>query len=41
MEFTDGGVRLRQTKNRAGRIRRRLHTGAAGADTEVFAGGRG
>ncbi|WEO93004.1 hypothetical protein A6P39_002265 [Streptomyces sp. FXJ1.172] len=32
VEFTDGGVRLAQTKHRAGRIRRRLHTGPV-ADT--------
>ncbi|MCL7369591.1 hypothetical protein M1202_29690 [Streptomyces ardesiacus] len=34
IEFTDGGVRLAQTKRRAGRIRRRLHTGPASADDD-------
>lgn len=41
VEFTDGGVRLAQTKRRAGRIRRRLHSGNAAADDgdgSTFAG---
>ncbi|WP_411088071.1 hypothetical protein [Streptomyces sp. 061-3] len=39
VEFTDHGVRLRQTKNRAARTRHRLHTSPAGPDgPEAFQG---